>query len=200
MINFLRKHKHLDAMLAPVILGLIFIALCLPAVNRPITFHEADALMNIFHSHARGLRIVAIIIMCLILVVMFHVVKHIGGFKIATIASAVTVAVFTAGVYLKNIPTHQEVALANIIVDVRQFDPEPQTIYFDIPNFNAALFYNTSDYPVAELVSRPTGEHHFWLVVPLENTEALQLPPGYYISHQLGNDYYAAVDLAPTDN
>ena len=108
---------------------------------------------------------------------------------------------------MKNIPTLEERALANIVVDIQQFDSESQTIYFDIPEFNAALFYSTPEYPVAELSSRSTGDHHFWLVVPLErmgdnlaeSAEALQLPAGYYINNQLGNDYFVAVDLAPVE-
>ena len=208
MINFFKRHKHLYAMLAPTILGLIFIGACLPAINRPITFHEANALADIFHSHAWGLRIIAVIIMCVILLITFQIIKYIGGLKIATIASVITVIIFTAGVYLKNIPNAQETALPNIIVDVQQYDPEPQTLYFDIPDFNAALFYDTSAYPIADISTRSTGDHHFWLIVPVERmgdnlataTEALNIPAGYYIANQLTNDYYTAVDLAPTDS
>ena len=208
MINFFKHHKHLYAMLTPVILGLIFLGACIPAINRPITFNEADALTNIFHSHAWGLRMIAPVLMCIILVITFQVIKYIGGLKIATIASVITVAVFTGGVYLKNIPTPAAVALPNIIADIRQYDPEPQTIYFDIPEFNAAMFYDTPEYPIADLGTRPTGDHHFWLVVPFEklgdnlaeSASALDIPDGYYVANQLGNDYYAAVDLTPVDS
>ena len=208
MITFLKKHKKLYATLMPILLGLLLFVICLPVIYRPITFAEADALTNIFHSQAWGLRSIAVVIMCVILVVAFHVIKLIRGLKWATILGALTVAAFALGVYIKNIPTAQEAALPNIIADVQQFDAEPQTIYFDIPEFNAALFYSTPAYPVAELSARPTGNHHFWLVVPFENlgksltetTAALRIPAGYYIANQLGNDYYAAVDLTLAEN
>ena len=200
MMNFFKKHKHLYAMLMPVALGLLLFAICLPSIYGPITFREADALTNIFHSHAWGLRTIAVLIMCVILVITFQVIRFIGGLKIATIASIITACVFAGGVYLKNIPTAQEMALPNIIADVKQYDQEPQTIYFDIPEFNAALFYDAAAYPVASLSSRPTGNHHFWLVVPTESADALQIPNGYRIVNQLGNDYYTAVDLGLQEN
>ncbi|MBR3220298.1 hypothetical protein IKF76_00300 [Candidatus Saccharibacteria bacterium] len=203
MIAFFKKHRHLYATLAPVVLGLVFLVACIPAITQPIGFAEADALMNVFHAHVWGLRVLPLIIICLILVVAFHAMKITRGLRFATITGAVMMAILAVGVYILHAPTKQELALPNIITDVQQYDSEPQTIYFDIPNFNTALFYDTSAYPVADLSTRPTGNHHFWLIVPAERlgenlaetTEAIQIPNGYYIADQLSNDYYTAVNL-----
>ena len=189
MINLLRNHKHLFAIIAPIIICLIILLFLFPALTGPINFFESAYILTLTGGQPIfGLRLLPVMIIFLLVLFSFHFAKR-WGFRRATITMTILATLLMVSYRLILIPTAEETDLKDIAVTVWQFTDDCESIRSAESIPSAVRFY--LDGPSCETES-------YWLITPV--SEEVSVNNGYRIASQASNQHFTATHFIPSED
>lgn len=172
--------KRLRLILIPLTAGAIYILL------------SSIKFSNLLYYGLRSsyVVIIPILIVCIFIVLLFHLIKHLYSVKIATL----TIFILAFFLGLINLLKTPDGHLADLLESIYLSGGKSEVVVISDPD----LFYASNSYPQPEtplLSSYPDGADHFWLIsYPPENTPSSPLKD-YEVTDEISTPYYLALKL-----
>ena len=174
------KKRHILPIIIPILCGILYIALSIPRLKNSIYYGMSSTFPVIL----------PILAICIFIVLLFHLLKHFLGPKIATILSLI----FALAFGLVNILTAPDGHLSEILETLYFAHGTSETVVITDQDLNRELqAYPSPKIPI--LTSYPDNADHFWLIQPLPDNPPSSPLEGYSITDEISTPYHLAIKL-----